>query len=318
MTRKTRSICLILAALAAIVTPFQAKTASSAFTPGNYFSANYFENDIIEYDSTGNVVGSFTVPNALAEEVRGLAFGPDDLLYVTAVRGTNGFAVLAYDSNWILQQTYEKSGVYVAGNLSYGKIAVDGEHIYVAGANQVTRFDVGNPSSGTSIYTNNQLFDVDILPNGNFLAASAYEVNEITPSGAFVRSISPQGNYFTDVRGVEYDPATNKVFVTHLGHSDFFFRLMRIDATTGLLEGNTSFHYADDIFVTASGELLVGSRTMAPQFYSQDLVQTGTLGPTTASRMFVTQYVPVPEPATIVLLGMPLLAAAIYIWRRKN
>ena len=46
----------------------------------------------------------------------------------------------------------------------------------------LTRFYIGNPSSGTTIYSNNQIFDVEILPSGNLLVASAYEVNEITPA----------------------------------------------------------------------------------------------------------------------------------------
>jgi hypothetical protein len=290
--------------------------AAAAFTPGNYFSTHESFNDIIEYNSTGTVVGSFTVPTALADELRGIAFGPDGLLYATAVRGS-GFDVLAYDSTWTLKQTYSMSSVYISGNLYYGKIAVDSQHIYVAGANRVTRFDVGNPSSGTSIYTNNQLFDVDILPSGNLLAASAYEVNEITSSGTTVRSISPQNNMFTDVRGVEYDPSSNNLFVTHLGYSGFFDRIMRIDATSGVVEGNTICNDTADLFLTQSGDLLAGCRFQAPRIYNQDLVQIGTLG--TESRMFVTQFIPVPEPTTAMLLGMPILAVSLFVWRqRKN
>lgn len=275
--------------------------ANITFVPGDYYTSNYSSRDIMQYDPVGNVVGSYTVPASLGDEVRGLAFGPDNLLYATVARGTAGFAVLALDSSGGVQQTYA-GPVYVAGNLSYGKIAIDNQYIYVAGQDQLTRFLLGDPSSGTVIYTNNQVFDVKPLPSGNLLVASAYAINEITQNGAFVRSIPLIGddNSFTDIRGIEYNPATNDLFVTELGHTGFFFQIMRLDATTGQLEKNATFNYADDLFLTTSGKLLVGSRTQTPAFYDQNLNQTGALGD--GQQMFVTQFVP--EPSTWLLLGV--------------
>jgi hypothetical protein len=177
-----------------------------------------------------------SVPHSFGDEVRGLAFGPDHLLYATVARGTAGFAVLALDSSGAVQQTYVGS-VYVAGNLSYGKIATDKQYVYVAGQDQLTRFLLGDPSSGAVIYTNNQVLDVEPLPNGNLLVASAYEIDEITNSGAFLRGIPLSGggdNFDTDICGIEYNPATNELFVTELGHSGFFFQIMRLDASTGM------------------------------------------------------------------------------------
>jgi hypothetical protein len=217
------------------------------------------------------------------------------LLYASAVQGS-GFAVLAIDSSGTVQQTYAMSSVYLAGNLSYGKIAVNGQYIYVAGANQVTRFNVGDPNSGTSIYQNNQLFDVNILPNGNLLAASAYYIDEITSSGSTVRSIP---GYFVDIRGIAYNPTSNDLFVTELGYTGFSFQLMRLDATSGAVEASTGFWYGDDLYLTDTGQLLVGSRTQAAGIFTQNLVQTGTLG--SSSQMFVTECV-VPEPSACALL----------------
>jgi hypothetical protein len=304
---------LWIGALVALACCPAVSQATITFTPGHYYSAQYSSRDIIEYDSAGNIVGSITLPDTAGEEIRGLAFGPDGLLYATAVRGTSGFAVLALNSSGAIQQSYPMN-VYAAGNISFGKLAVDAEHIYVGAQNQLTKFDVGNPASGTSLYTNNQIYDVEILPSRNLLVASAYEVNEITPAGAFVRSIAPPGGLYTDIRGIEYDPATNDLFVTHLGHTGFFFKLMRIDATTGTLEESADFTYADDLFLTDTGNLLVGSRTMTPRLYTQGLDQVGTLGG--APRIFVTQYV-VPEPSTI-FGGAAFMGVALLRRRRRR
>ena len=147
------------------------------------------------------------------------------------------------------------------------------------------------------------------------LVASAYEVNEITNAGTLVRGIVPPNASFTDIRGVEYDPATNNLFVTHLGHSGFFFKIMRLDGTSGLLEESADFNYADDLFLTESADLLVGSRTQIPRVYSQELDQIGALG-TTSDRMFVTQYIP--EPATIGYAATAVAAAVVFVLRKRK
>ena len=261
-----------------------------AFVPGHYYTSNYFSLVITEYNNAGVAVGSYTVPSALAEEVRGLAFGSDGLLYATLSRGSSGFAVLALRNTGEVVASYAGSA-YTGGNLSYGKIAMDGQYLYVCGQNVLTRFTLGNPSSGTTIYTTNQVYDVKPLPNGHLFVASAYYVDEITSSGSLVRRIQLTGGQsFTDIRGIEYNPATNVLFVTHLGHTNFFFKIMRVNATTGALLSTADFTYADDLFIDLSGNLLVGSRVEDPTFFSQDLAQQNGLNG--GQQMFVTQYAP--------------------------
>jgi hypothetical protein len=246
------------------------------------------------------VVDSFEVSSSEADELKGLAFGPDGLLYVTAVLGS-GFVVVALDEAGAVHARYHGS-VYVRGNLSYGKLAVDAERLYVAGQNRLTRFELGDPGSATTIYTANQVMDVEILGNGNLLVASAYRVAEITSDGDFVREISSSfPSNFTDVRGVEYDEETDKIFVTHLGHSNFFFRLMRFDGATSVLEDDVVSLYADDLFVMSTGDLLVGSRTEPPRIFNQNLELLSELEGN--ERMFVTQYT-VQDPTLEIVIDI--------------
>jgi hypothetical protein len=288
--------------------------AGFTFVPGDYYSSNYFSNTIEQYDSAGNVVGSATASN----EVRGITFGPDGLFYETVVgSNNNGFDVFAENSNGALQQTYS-GNAYIEGNLSYGKITVDKQYLYVAGQDQLTRFLLGDPSSGTVIYTNNQVFDSVALPNGNLMVASAYQVQEITSAGAVVRTLSlvgADGLPLNDIRGISYNPATKDLFVTELGHSGAFFQLLRYDATTGALQKSTTFTYGDDIQLTTSGLLLVGSRSQAPTFFDQDLNPMGTLHG--GQQMFVTQFVPEPSIAALLAVGIGAAAICRFRWSVK-
>ena len=130
--------------------------------------------------------------------------------------------------------------------------------IFVAGGDDVVRFTLGDPSSETSIYTNNQLFDVNILPSGHLFVCSAYQVDEITNTGGFIRTVvSSNGTDFVDMWGIEYNSATNKLFITQLGTTGSKYSILRVNATTGEIETGTLFNYANDLFLTQSGNLAV-------------------------------------------------------------
>jgi hypothetical protein len=276
--------------------------ADFTFLPGHIYST-FREigntQDIIEYSETGTVLGSLTPPSLIeGDELHGIAFGADGFLYAVKVHfAESGFSVLVLDSSGTVYAAYTMDGIYY-GNLSYGKVALDQQYIYVAGGGDLVRFTVGNPNSGVSIYTNNQVFDVKILPNGHLFVAHAYGIDEITNAGTIVRSISLIGADFVDVRGIEYDPAIDKLFVTELGYTNFEFRLMRINASTGVLENSVYFVYGDDLFLTQSNTLLVGSRTETPRIYNENCAFLRTLG--TAERMFVTQYISIVIPLRLV------------------
>jgi hypothetical protein len=175
-----------------------------SFVPEHIYTTSSLTLDIIEYDASGNVLGSMT-PAVSGEGLKGLAFGSDGLLYVTVVRGT-GFAVVALDSSGTAHATYTGT-VYVRGNVAFGKIALDDESIYVAGQNQLTRFERGNPGPGTSIYTNNQVFDVEVsrtaISGG---VGSGSRRSAVRSSDAGVTS--PE--HYTDIRG-SIRPASSKI-----------------------------------------------------------------------------------------------------------
>ena len=300
---------LLLTASAAALCALSAAPAQATiiFAYGESYSAAASSTTITEYNAAGNPDGSLTLSTSLGSEVRGLTFGPDGLLYLTEVVGS-GFNVLAINSSGTVQHTYTMPAVYAAGSTSYGKIAMDAQYIYVTAASQLTRFTIGNPTSGTVIYSNpNDAFDVNILPNGNLLVASSNSINEITSTGALVRTLDTHGFLLGDIRGLQYVAATGKLFVTMLGYTGEQYQIMRFDELTGVLEKQTTFTYADDLFLAANGNLLVASRTLAPGIFTQELVQVGSLG--TAPQMFVTQDT-APEPTSMALLlgGTALLA----------
>ena len=269
--------------------------ADFSFVPGDYYTTNLFSRVITQRDAAGVAVGTYTLPTTTVGDFRGLTFGPDGLLYAAVSRGSAGFAILALQSDGSVAQSYF-GGVYLAGNTDYGKIAVDRQYLYITGQDQLVRFVLGQPLAGSAvIYSSSQVFDIKALPNGNLFVTSYSAVNEISNNGAPIRSIfltSPGGERFNDIRAIEYDPFTDKLYAAQLGYSGFTFPLMRINAATGELENRTTFTYGSDMFVDISGNLLVGSSSQAPTLFNAELAQLGIL--TNEQQEFVTRLLPWP------------------------
>lgn len=313
MLTRFLSISVVIAAF--LATGPRTANAAFSFLPGDYYTSNYSSRVITQYDPSGNVVGSFTLPSSYGSELRGITFGPDNLLY-TVAQTASGFSVLALDSAGVPQQTYSGTA-YVGGDISTGRSTIAGQYLYVAAHDSLTRFLLGNPSSGTVIYsiTNQSVCDTILLPNGNLFVASSHLIQEITPNGSVVRTLpllGSDGHPLNDITGIEYNAVTNDLFVTELGHTGAEFQLMRFDATTSALEKSTSFIYGNDMFLTTSGALLVGSRTQVPAFYDQDLNPLGTLHG--SEQMFVTQLVPEPSMISLMTLGLGCIAG----WNRNR
>ena len=107
---------------------------------------------------------------------------------------------------------------------------------------------------------------------------------------------------------------TNKIYVTVLGNSGTgFFRILKVDGSTGTIDTSVNFTYADDMIRTTDGRIIVGSATQTPGIFDQNLNQIGTLG--TVQQMFVTQMPTVPEPASLLVLG---LGGVALLRRRRN
>lgn len=252
--------------------------------PGHIYTSDSWTNSIIQVRPDGVEVDTLTLPGH-TDGTKGLAFGPDGTLFVVAV-ADHGFDVVRIGPQGQVLATYA-GPTYVPGNLSFGKIAVsDTGRVYVTGQNSLLTFQP-DVTGVSTIYTDNQVYDVDILPSGNLLVITAYRIVELTPAGALVRIVVPSHGV-VDGRGLEYDPATNSVFATMLGYTDNFFQVMRFDASTGILEDSNYFLYADDLFLTTDRRLLVGSRTLSPAWFGLDTAMLGPLN--SRQRMFVTVY----------------------------
>jgi hypothetical protein len=298
--RSVRHITKIRQIIRATLIPFAvlcslpAVDAGITFTLGHIYST-YTDStvigdtgyrNIIEYDASGAVVGRVVIPSlAQRDEIKGIAFGPDGLLY--AVR--HPFSVLVLDSSGAVHDTYTYSGAFSA-DVFDGKIAVDQQYIYVAVGSDLVRFTIGDLNSGVSIYSKPEfsVLDVKILRNGHLFVASDYQVDEITNDGTLVRTVvSNHGIDFVDITGIEYDPVTNKLFVAELGVLGAAYTLVRVNASTGAIEAGAFFDNAADLFLTESGTLLVGCWTDTPRIYNENWAFRRWIG--TDQRIFVTQ-----------------------------
>lgn len=299
-------------------------TVGQEFELGHYFASDEANGAIDEFDETGNYVGTIDLNLGSDEILRGITFGHDGLLYATIPSHTSAAKVVAYDHNGTALQNYYFTS-FTGSNISYGKIAFGADDkFYVTSGNGVVEFTVGNTASADLIYSSDA-FDLDVMPNGNLLVANNYNIQELDSAGNFLRTINlsdPNNNAdgasvgFTNLRGIEYDPINDIIFATHLGHTGFSFRLMKLEADTGYLIDHEYFWYGDDLFLDSNDNLLVGSRTQTPGFFNQNLNYLQPLGDETYK--FVTQYsfAAVPEPGSCSILC--IAAAGVFLKRRRR
>jgi hypothetical protein len=277
-----------------------ASTQAMSLVPGDFYSSNYFSNTILHFSQAGTFIDFLTVDSSYGTSLKGLSFGPDGKLYAVTDRASNGFGVITIDNSGTIQSPYSGTE-YTSGNIGMGKISFgNGGQFFVGAGSDLVSFHIGN-SVGTPIYNNNQVFDSKILPSGNLLVLSAYNLSEITNTGTLVRNISVPGQLI-DATGVEFDAATNKIYVSMLGDSNSPFRIMKLNGTTGVQEAFQSFNYAGDLLLTSNGHLISGSRTMTPKIFDLNLNVLGDFG--SEQQMFITQFSPVPEPASLIVLGL--------------
>lgn len=288
--------------------------AALLFTTGDYFTSNpyypyYQPNAIDEFDSAGTLAGTLSLPAAVAGNVRGIAFGPDGLLYTTVALGT-GSAVLALDRFGNVRQTYAMPSL--DASLS-GAIAVDDRHIFVSVGSSLMRFDLGQPSSGRQIYSQtDRLTDQVLEPGGNLFVSSYYGIAEITADGTVLRTLAPDStaSQYLAIEGLAFNPAANQLFVTATLSGTYDALIVRLDAATGAVEKTTTFA-GGGLVLTLDGKLLVGTGSGfngLPQFFTQDLQALQTLGFYRAT--YVAQRT-VPETSALALLALPFVAAAL-------
>mgnify|MGYP001110790918 CR=1 FL=1 len=314
----------------------RAGVVSDFFVVGDIYATITKENGpnlVDRYSSDGAYIDMMPIrPIALGASARGLAFGPDGLLYV--VQSFPGpaskFEVQSYNSSGVLQDryAYDGPGSYLDGNISFGKIGFDDSgHFYVGSGGGLVQFTQGSTESGRLFFptAGSGVFDVKALANGNLLVALRNDVYEIDGSGTILQDLKHVGGGggldFADLRGIEYDAGAGVLYATMLGYTGHSYQIMKIDFATGALLGTRSFNYADDLSLSADGRLVVGSRTQSPITLDEDLNLLNSLSSSQDTRMFVTQFGPaaaVPEPASIALLGFGVAVATLGAAARRR
>jgi hypothetical protein len=279
------------------------------FTPGHiYATPGFAARSVTQYDANGDFVdvlnlnADFQAPD---REFRGLAFGPDGLLYVAQNRDPdNGFRVIALDETGAAQKVFEHASV-IWNNAGFGKIAFDDVgRFYVGGNSGIVRFEIDDENSGQLFYDQRSIIDLEVLPDGNVLAIPGSDIIELDPAGAFVRNIpvsDPNGVaggglfFVSSPHGVEYDSLANEIFLTMGGFSGQLHRLMKVAADTGVLLEITTFINPQDLFFGDDRRLISGSRTFAPGLFDTDLALIRTVGDEEFDdHFFVTQLMPPP------------------------
>jgi hypothetical protein len=302
-----------LALVALVAFAGVSEVSAFGFNAGDFYTSGGHRDrrTFTQYGPNGEIIDTLSPTLGVNETLRGLAFGPDGLLYATIDPFATGFRVDAFDAGGSVVSSFS-STARVAGNLSYGNIAFgQNDRFFVGGLDGIVRFDTSGPTTGQLIYTGNAIFDLEVLPSGNLIAVTQNTLLELTPDGALVRQIFESDPddiaqaspffFFVDLRGVEYDPVADQIVLTMLGFSGQFSRLMKIDRVTGELRMIATYVSPWDLWVTDDGRIGVASLVQSPGLFSAaDLSPLGSFDVVGSSPIFLTQLVPASLPVAPV------------------
>ncbi len=285
-----------------------AATARADYVLGDYYatSGDLGSQTVTHFSQIGAILGTFQVASAAtAGGLKGVAYDPSNgLLYSGSSNANGNLTVVAFNSSGVIQQTYTTASP-TGGNISFEKITFDNSgNFYVGDGAGVHKFTVGVFNSGGVISngTTNGAYDIKNGPNGDLIVAGDYDIKEITAAGAVVKNFKPAAGspFLINVRGLAYDAGSNSLYVSMLGYTGETFQVEKFNYSTGALLASTTFTYADSLFLTSGGNLLVGSRTQAPALFDSNLNVIEQFAG--AEQLFVTQAVP--EPASLALLAL--------------
>src|SRR5262249_42919596 len=114
-----RSLIRLVVSVVALLSSLPAD-AGLTFTLGHLYSTSGAGGspDIFEYSETGIFLSSITPQSLIAgDELRGIAFGPDGLLYAVKMHfAESGFEILALDSSGNTHATYTMGDINVRDN----------------------------------------------------------------------------------------------------------------------------------------------------------------------------------------------------------
>ena len=297
----------MVAVLACAVAP---SSGAMQFRAGDYYTtdaAPIFGSTIYRYNQAGEQLGSHLIPETNTTiSARGLAFGPDGLLYVVFPQDT-GFRVHAYDSAFAVQRAYTYGNGFLNGPSYTGKIAFDAAgNFFVDNSDGLIKFTPATSTVGSLFHDSaDPLVDVVVKPDGNLFVATDYDLFEISGStGSVMRTID--NPLFSFVRAIEYDAATDRLFV---GAS---VGLAKFNATTGEHVSTGEFWHVVDLLRDADGRIVAGTGAfpVPAGIFNQALGQIGSLNG--AQSVFVAQMVPEPASAAATI---PLLLGA---WLRRR